>query len=282
MRTSIVLRVVLPLIFPSLVLAAAPAKQTEETATVSAASQPAAATASANAEVKPVLDTESKISYSIGVNMGDNLRQQDISVNIEAFMQGFKDALTKNHTLLTPEEMRQVLVTFQEQQHKKFETKMKTAAVKNLNDGKAFLDANKSKPGVITLASGLQYKVLNEGSGTPPKLTDSVTVNYRGTLINGTEFDSSEKHGQAATFPVNAVIPGWTEALQLMKPGAKWTLYIPSNLAYGEAGAGRLIEPNSTLIFDVDLLSVNSSADKAKPAAKEDVKSSGKATGSKS
>ena len=150
---------------------------------------------------------------------------------------------------------------------------MKVAAVKNLSEGKAFLDANKTKPGVITLASGLQYKVNAPGSGESPQKTDSVTVNYRGTLINGTEFDSSEKHGQAATFPVNAVIPGWTEALQLMKPGAKWTLYIPSNLAYGEAGAGRLIEPNATLIFDVDLISVNHPKDKdAEKAAEQDKK----------
>jgi FKBP-type peptidyl-prolyl cis-trans isomerase FklB len=204
-----------------------------------------------------VLNKGQKISYAIGASMGENLKQQDITVNMDFFLQGFKDAMIQNKPALTQDEMRQVLSSFQEEQHKKFEEKMKAAAVKNLNEGKAFLDANKTKSGVITLASGLQYKVNTPGAGESPQKTDSVTVNYRGTLINGTEFDSSEKHGQAATFPVNAVISGWTEALQLMKPGAKWTLYIPPNLAYGEAGAGRLIEPNATLIFDVDLLSVN-------------------------
>ncbi|MEY3182163.1 MAG: hypothetical protein RLZ35_148, partial [Pseudomonadota bacterium] len=186
----------------------------------------APASASTQPKGSQVINKEQKISYAIGSSMGENLKQQDISVNMDFFFQGFKDAMMQNPPALTQEEMRQVLSSFQEEQHKKIEEKMKTAAVKNLSEGKAFLEANKTKPGVITLASGLQYKVNTPGEGEPPKKTDSVTVNYRGTLINGTEFDSSDKHGQPATFPVNAVIPGWTEALQLMKPGAKWTLYI--------------------------------------------------------
>lgn len=129
-------------------------------------------------------------------------------------------------------------------------------AKKNLILGQAFLQTNQSKPGIYTLPSGLQYKIIHEGSGTPPGPTDFVTVNYRGTLIDGTEFDSSYAHNAPATFAVNAVIPGWSEALQLMKPDSKWTIYIPSKLAYGEPGAGRLIGPNATLIFDIELIAV--------------------------
>lgn len=199
---------------------------------------------------------EQKLSYAIGINIGDSLRQQEIHVSMDSFIQGIKDSLTKTTPLMSPEEIRTVLAGFQEEQRKQLEEQRKVSAVKNTNEGKAFLEANKSKPGVITLPSGLQYKINQEGKGDSPKPTDIVTVNYRGTLIDGTEFDSSEKHGQSATFPVNGVIPGWTEALQLMKPGAKWTVYIPSNLAYGENGAGRVIGPNSTLIFDIELLSV--------------------------
>src|SRR5204863_9102484 len=130
------------------------------------------------------------------------------------------------------------------------------AAEKNTTEGEKFLAENKNKPGVKTTGSGLQYKVLKEGSGTPPKETDTVVVNYRGTLIDGTEFDSSYKRGEPATFPVNRVIKGWTEALQLMKPGAKYQLFIPSDLAYGPGGTGGDIGPNATLIFEVELMSV--------------------------
>ena len=264
MEISSFLRITLLSLIPTLAIAAPATTTAPDTKVKTDANGAAAVTQTKGSQV---LNKEQKISYAIGASMGDNLKQQDITVNMEFFLQGFKDAMIQNKPALTQEEMRQVLSSFQEEQHKKFEEKMKVAAVKNLAEGKAFLDANKTKPGVITLASGLQYKVNEPGAGESPKKTDSVTVNYRGTLINGTEFDSSEKHGQAATFPVNAVIPGWTEALQLMKPGSKWTLYIPSNLAYGEAGAGRLIEPNATLIFDVDLISVNSKdGDKKAPA----------------
>lgn len=135
-----------------------------------------------------------------------------------------------------------------------------TPAEKNLAEGRTFLDQNKLKPGVITLPSGLQYSVLQEGNGTPPGPTDFVTVNYQGSLINGNVFDSTDQKGPA-TFAVNAVIPGWTEALQLMKPGAKWKIFLPANLAYGEQGAGNLIGPNSTLIFTIELVSVKSALD---------------------
>ena len=144
---------------------------------------------------------------------------------------------------------------------------MKAVAAKNLEDGEKFLTENKKQKGVVTLPSGLQYKIVKEGSGESPKATDTVTTNYRGKLIDGTEFDSSYTRGEPARFAVNAVIPGWTEALQLMKPGAQWVLYIPPKLAYGENGVGNLIGPNATLVFDVDLLSVDkdkSNQDKAK------------------
>jgi FKBP-type peptidyl-prolyl cis-trans isomerase FklB len=145
--------------------------------------------------------------------------------------------------------------TFKEEMTKKQEEAMKKAAEKNKKDGAAFLAENKKKEGVVTLPSGLQYKIITQGTGNTPKATDTVTVNYRGSLVDGTEFDSSYKRGQPATFPVNGVIKGWTEALQLMKEGAKWQLFIPSDLAYGEKGAGNVIGPNATLIFDVELIS---------------------------
>jgi FKBP-type peptidyl-prolyl cis-trans isomerase len=266
MEISTILRITLLSLLPTVAIAApASAADTKAKADTSVS-------ATDQSKGSQVLNKEQKISYAIGASMGENLKQQDIIVNMDFFLRGLQDVMIQNKPALTQEEMRQVLSSFQEEQHKKFEEKMKVASVKNLSEGKAFLDANKTKPGVITLASGLQYKVNAPGSGESPQKTDSVTVNYRGTLINGTEFDSSEKHGQPATFPVNAVIPGWTEALQLMKPGAKWTLYIPPNLAYGEAGAGRLIEPNATLIFDVDLISVNRPKD-AEKAPEQDKKS---------
>jgi len=134
--------------------------------------------------------------------------------------------------------------------------KQQEVAKKNKKEGEVFLDENKKKEGVKTLASGLQYKVLKEGTGKKPKLNDAVTVNYRGTLIDGTEFDSSYRRGQPASFPVSGVIPGWTEALPLMGEGAKWQLFVPSNLAYGERGAGAMIGPNATLIFEIELISV--------------------------
>jgi FKBP-type peptidyl-prolyl cis-trans isomerase len=156
---------------------------------------------------------------------------------------------------MSPDELRQVMVQFSKDMREKAATANKDAAEKNAKEGEKFLADNKAKPGVKTTASGLQYVVEKEGSGTPPKETDTVVVNYRGTLIDGTEFDSSYKRGEPATFPVNRVIKGWTEALQLMKPGAKYKLFIPANLAYGAGGAGGDIGPNSTLIFDVELLS---------------------------
>src|SRR5207249_3021164 len=168
--------------------------------------------------------------------------------------------------LLTEDEVRQVMMTFSKEMTEKTAMANKEAGEKNKAEGEKFLSEKKNKPGVKTTASGLQYKVLKEGSGSPPKETDTVVVNYRGTLVDGTEFDSSYKRGEPATFPVNRVIKGWTEALQLMKPGSKYQIFIPANLAYGERGAGGDIGPNATLIFEVELMNVKPGESGAGPS----------------
>src|SRR5213083_3268715 len=195
-------------------------------------------------------DQKDKVSYSIGMNIGFNLSKQKVDVNPDVLAAGIKDAIA-GKPQLTQEQVKDVMAQFE----KDMEQKQEQAGEKNKTEGAKFLEDNKKKPGVKTTASGLEYKVEKEGTGAQPKPTDMVTVNYRGTLIDGTEFDSSYKRGQPATFPVNGVIKGWTEGLQLMKPGAKWQLFIPSELAYGERGSGQMIGPNATLIFDVELVS---------------------------
>lgn len=207
-------------------------------------------------------DQKDKVSYSIGMNIGNNLKKQSIDVNPDVFAQGIKDALSGSKALMTEQEVNETIMAFQKEMSAKQIERLKELGEKNKKEGEAFLAENKKKEGIITLPSGLQYKVINEGTGETPELTDVVTVNYRGTLIDGTEFDSSYRRGQPATFPVNAVIAGWTEALQLMKVGSKWQLFVPSDLAYGERGAGRDIGPNATLIFDVELLSIKKEATK--------------------
>ena len=214
-----------------------------------------------SAEEKPVLkDQKDKVSYSIGMNIGNNLKKQAIDVNPDALVYGIKDALSGDKALMTEQEVNETLTAFQKEMTAKQAERLKELGEKNKKEGEAFLAENKKKEGVITLPSGLQYKVIKEGTGETPKLTDTVTTNYRGTLIDGTEFDSSYRREQPATFPVKGVIAGWTEALQLMKVGSKWQLFTPSNLAYGERGAGRDIGPNATLIFDVELLSIKEPA----------------------
>jgi FKBP-type peptidyl-prolyl cis-trans isomerase FklB len=207
-------------------------------------------------------DQKDKVSYSIGMNIGNNLKKQSIDVNPDVLAQGIKDALSGSKALMTEQEVNETIMAFQKEMSAKQIERLKELGEKNKKEGEAFLAENKKKEGIITLPSGLQYKVINEGTGETPELTDVVTVNYRGTLIDGTEFDSSYRRGQPATFPVNAVIAGWAEALQLMKVGSKWLLFIPSDLAYGERGAGRDIGPNATLIFDVELLSIKKEATK--------------------
>ncbi len=194
-----------------------------------------------------------KNGYSLGYDIGRSLKRKLVEVDAGAAGQGMKDALGGAAPALSEQEIQQRFDALRQESARKIPEK-------NLKDGEAFLAKNKGEKGVKTTASGLQYKVITAGKGKQPKAEDTVTVNYRGTLIDGTEFDSSHKRGQPATFPVKGVIPGWTEALQLMKEGSKWMLYIPSNLAYAERGAGPMIGPNSALVFEVELVSINKTA----------------------
>jgi FKBP-type peptidyl-prolyl cis-trans isomerase FklB len=202
----------------------------------------------------PLKDQKDKVSYSIGLNIGTNLSRQNVEINPEALVAGVKDGIAQKPQL-TQDQIKEVMTAFE----KDMQARQKAAGEKSAAEGTKFLEENKKKEGVKTTASGLQYKVLKEGTGTQPKATDTVTVNYRGTLINGKEFDSSYKRGQAATFPLTGVIKGWTEGLQLMKTGAKYQLFVPPNLAYGERAVGPDLPANSTLIFEIELL-------EAKPA----------------
>jgi FKBP-type peptidyl-prolyl cis-trans isomerase FklB len=198
-----------------------------------------------------------KFSYTVGFQIGQKLKLQNLDLDSKAFTQGAQDAISNSKPRLKPEEMQAAI---QSQQKKEME-KQEALVKKNLETGQAFLEANKKKEGVIALPSGLQYKVITEGHGKQPKSTDSVVAHYRGTLINGTEFDSSYKRNEPVTFPVAGVIKGWQEVLPLMKEGAKWQVYIPAELGYGSHGAGAVIGPNEVLIFDIELLSVKSGAE---------------------
>jgi FKBP-type peptidyl-prolyl cis-trans isomerase FklB len=205
----------------------------------------------------PELKTgKEKLSYSIGMDIGANLKKGSVEVDPDLLAKGLKDSYGGGKTILTDNEARDTITEYQKAQMAKQAENMHKMAQKNREDGEKFLAENGKKEGVKTLPSGLQYKEITPGKGKSPKATDTVTTHYKGTLIDGTEFDSSYKRGQPATFQVSGVIPGWTEALQLMKEGAKWQLFLPSNLAYGERGAGRDIGPNATLIFEVELIAV--------------------------
>jgi FKBP-type peptidyl-prolyl cis-trans isomerase FklB len=225
----------------------------------------------ASAEDAPKLTNQKdKVSYSIGMDIGNNLKRQSIDVDVDLLAKGVKDAMAGGETLLSAEDARETLVALQKTLAEKNRERARQAAEKNKKEGEAFLAENKTKEGVVSLPSGLQYRILRSGDGSSPMGTDTVETNYRGTLIDGTEFDSSYKRGQTAVFPVTGVIAGWTEALQLMKVGDKWQLFVPPELAYGERGAGP-IGPNSTLIFDVELVSIKAdmggeSSGKEKPA----------------
>ena len=211
----------------------------------------------AGAEEKKAFQTpKEKQSYSIGADIGNKLKSQSIDVDPDALAQGLKDAISGNKLLMTEQEIKESLSSLQKEMMEKQAERTKQLSEKNKKEGDAFLAENRKKEGVKTLPSGLQYKVITEGTGKTPKAEDTVITNYRGTLIDGTEFDSSYKRGQPATFPVKGVIPGWTEALQLMKEGSKWELFIPASLAYGERGAGNVIGPYATLIFEIELISV--------------------------
>jgi len=210
---------------------------------------------------EPALQTQKdKASYAIGRFLAKDIMSKGVDLNTEVFIKGFRDGITGAKPAMTENEAQAAM----NQLNRDLAAKRSAELVKSAAQEEKFLVENKEKPGVKTLPSGLQYKVLKEGSGASPTLYDTVTVNYRGTLLNGTEFDSSYKRNKPSTFPVNGVIPGWSEALQLMSPGAKWQFFIPSRLAYGETGVDGLIPPNATLIFEVELVSI--SDPNAKPA----------------
>ena len=261
---------------PAATTPAAPAGNTPQAAPTAKAPVKKTATAAKSTAPAPLKTRKEKFSYALGMDIGTqvggSLKKQSVEVDWNLTAEGLKDAMSGGKTRLTQEEAKAVLDEVQAEVRKEQQEKMQQAAATNKAEGEKFLAANKTKEGVVTLPSGLQYKILKAGDGPKPTASDQVVCNYRGTLINGTEFDSSYKRGQPATFGVGQVIKGWTEALQLMPVGSKWQLFIPSSLAYGERGEPRGgIEPNATLIFEVELLSiVDKNAGKNKDEKKDD------------
>lgn len=234
-------------------------------ATLSACNSNSSATAAPTTAAAPTVTISEqssevqKVGYAAGFDMGRNLREIADDMDLNAFHQGLQDAFAKKEGVLTEAQMQEVMQTYMMRKQGEMQKKLEAQAVANKQTGETFLAQNAKKEGVKTTASGLQYKVITEGKGVAPKATDVVMVNYEGRLIDGTVFDSSYERGEPVEFALNQVIPGWTEGLQLMKPGAKYELYIPSDLAYGESGNPD-IEPNSTLIFTVELLDDNAAA----------------------
>ena len=219
-------------------------------------------------ETIPLKEQKEKVSYSIGVSIGKSMKRDSIDVNPDLIAQGIKDVLAGGKTLLTDEEMVEAFTALQQDLVVKQAEAKKALAEKNLKEGEQFLAENAKKEGVVTQPSGLQYKVITDGTGKKAKSTDTVTVHYRGTMIDGTEFDSSYKRNEPATFQLQNMMPGFTEGVSLMKVGSKWQLFIPSKLAYGEEGAGDAIGPNATLIFEVELLDAKDVA-ATNPTAKQ-------------
>jgi FKBP-type peptidyl-prolyl cis-trans isomerase FklB len=216
----------------------------------------AMSTAIAAGDAMPLDTDKDKLSYSIGADLGKNFKTQGIDVNPQALAKGMQDSMSGAQLGLTEQQMKDVLNKFQKDLMTKRTSEFNKKADENKTKGEAFLTTNKSKPGVVVLPSGLQYKIIEAGTGAKPSKTDTVTVEYKGTLVDGTVFDSTEKTGKPASFQVSQVIPGWTEALQLMPAGSTWELYVPAALAYGPRSVGGPIGPNETLIFNVHLISV--------------------------
>jgi FKBP-type peptidyl-prolyl cis-trans isomerase len=229
-----------------------PPAKTGQTPATAARKGPVAKSPTALALTTP----KDKASYAIGLNIGRGLHRDSVDIDPDIFLQGLKDALASGKPLLTDDEAKAALAALQADLSKRQQEKMQVVGELNKKEGGEFLANNKTQEGVVTLPSGLQYRILKQGTGTKPSASDSVVCNYRGTLLDGTEFDSSYKRGQPATFGVGQVIHGWTEALQLMPVGSKWQLFVPAELAYGARGAGDHIAPNATLIFEVELLSI--------------------------
>jgi FKBP-type peptidyl-prolyl cis-trans isomerase FklB len=238
---------------------------------------PAQAKAAAGPAVPGLTSDKQKASYGIGLRIGGEMHAGQLSsddLDLQAFVRGVTDAIAKKKPALSEEDLQQGMMNFRTELSTRLQDKAKTLGDKNKKEGEAFLAANKTKDGVKTLASGLQYKVIKSGNGATPGPTDTVKAHYKGTLLDGTVFDSSYDRGEPTEFPVNGVIKGWTEALQLMKVGDKWQLFVPSNMAYGEHGVGGDIGPNAVLVFEVELLDV-SKGDKA-PGGNIDLLPSGK------
>ena len=209
------------------------------------------------AKTSPLMTQQDKLSYSMGVETGKAFKKHDVKVSLTSFSQGLRDGMTGGKTRLTEAQIKQILLTFQKNSIAKLQSRMKEGSMENKQTGATFLAANKQKEGVMTTLSGLQYKIITKGTGAHPTQNDTVSVDYEGKLLDGKVFDSSYKRGKPATFPVGGVIQGWQEALKLMRTGATWELFIPSDLAYGARGASGTIGPNETLIFKVHLISIN-------------------------
>jgi FKBP-type peptidyl-prolyl cis-trans isomerase FklB len=258
---------------PSATAPAKPATGAQSSTAAKTGQTPAAKRPAATAAA-PLTTAKQKASYAIGMNIGKGLKKDEVDVDGASLARGIRDAIAGNKSLLTDEESKTALMGLAAEVRAKQQAKLDQVAAVNKKEGEAFLTANKAKDGVVALPSGLQYKVEKEGNGPKPTAADSVTCNYRGTLIDGKEFDSSYKRGQPLTIPVSGVIKGWTEAMQLMPVGSKWQLFIPSDLGYGNQAMGQDIQPGSTLIFEVELLSIAPKAEvtpEAKPeAAKPD------------
>jgi FKBP-type peptidyl-prolyl cis-trans isomerase len=250
------------LILPAALLVAAAAVAVAQQSG-SPAQKPAAPAASQAGKPESVQD---RACYVIGYNLGRTLKQNDVQANIDLINKGLRDGLTGEKGMLSDEEMQAAMQELQKEVGARQEAKQKALSEKNKVDGAAFLEKNKARAGVKTTPSGLQYEVLKEGTGPYPKPTDTVSVNYIGTLMDGSKFDSSYDRKEPATFVLNQVIPGWTEGVQLMKVGSKFKFYIPSNLGYGDKGAGNVIGPNAPLVFEVELLSIGK-PEEPKPAA---------------